>query len=87
MNTVTINASEARKDFFNILREVNSGKKSFLIKKSGVPVAKVISVKDDFDVMDLVGAWKDIDASAMINYIYEGRKDESTLKRKLPKLE
>lgn len=86
-DTVSIDASKARKEFFKILSEVGLGKKSFLIKKSGVPVARVVSIKDDFDVMELAGVWKDIDADAMINYIYEGRKDKGGLKRKLPKLE
>ena len=38
------------------------------------------------NIMKFVGVWKDVDADAMIKYIYEGRKDKGELKRKLPKL-
>jgi len=86
-NTVSIDASKARKDFFKILEDVGNGKNDFLIKKSGIPVARVVSVNNDFDIMELAGSWKDIDSKAMINYIYEGRKDKSVLERKLPKLD
>lgn len=85
---ITVDASKARDDFFKILDKVYKEEKEFLIKKSGISVAKITKLKnnDDFDIMDLAGAWKDVDTKKMIKYIYEGRKDKGELKRKLPSL-
>jgi len=87
---ITISASKARSDFFNILAAVYMKNKGYLIKKSGIPVAKIVKIeepvnkKEKVDLMSLAGAWKDIDTDSMIKYIYEGRKDKGKLKRKLP---
>jgi len=86
-NSITVNASEARNDFFGLLNKVYFENKSFLIKKAGVPVAKLGKFDDEkkIDIMKFAGIWKDIDTEKMKKYIYEGRKDSGKLKRKLPK--
>jgi len=87
-NTITIDASKARSDFFNILTKVYAENKGFLIKRAGVPVAELIRprINKGSDIMKFFGAWKDVDTEAMIKYIYEGRKDKGETRRRLPSL-
>jgi len=81
----TVNASFARSDFFDILDKVYSAGASFLIKKSGIPVAVISKpVSSKKSIMDFAGAWKDACTDKMINDIYTGRSDKGKLKRKLP---
>lgn len=89
MNTpIPIDASKARNDFFKLLDKVYFEDVTFIVEKSGIPVAQVVKakVKKKKDLMEFYGIWKDIDAEAMKKYIYEGRKDKGKLKRKLPKI-
>lgn len=89
---ITISASKARTDFFDILTAVYMKNKGYLIKKSGIPVAKIVKIekpmnkKTKVDLMSFAGAWKNIDAEKVKKYIYEGRKDKGKFKRKLPNL-
>ena len=72
-------------DFFDILDKVYSAGASFLIKKSGIPVAVISKpVSSKKSIMDFAGVWKDVDADKMVEYIYVERSDKKKLKRKLP---
>lgn len=44
--TQTINASEARRGFSQLLNEVFRGEKRVVVEKSGIPVAAIISAAD-----------------------------------------
>lgn len=83
---ITINASDARNDFFGILEIVYFENKGFLIKKAGIPVAELMKPREKKrgDIMNLAGVWKNVDTDSMIKYIYKGRKDRGEIKRKLP---
>ena len=89
---ISISSSKARSDFFDILEAVYLKNKGYLIKKSGIPVAKIVGIEESTnkakknDLMKFAGIWKDIDTDSMIKYIYEGRKDEGEKKRVLPKI-
>lgn len=89
---ISISSSKARSDFFDILEAVYLKNKGYLIKKSGIPVAKIVGIAGSetanrkMNLMKLAGAWKNIDTDSMIKYIYEGRLDKGETKRKLPKI-
>jgi hypothetical protein len=56
------------------------------VKKTGIPVAVISKpVSSKKSIMDFSGAWKDVDAGKMVEYIYAERLDKGKLKRKLPK--
>lgn len=84
---IPIDASYARSDFFNILMRAYEGE-TFLIKKGGIPVAKI--TKPDLakkkNILAFAGILKELNEKKIINYIYKARKDPSFLKRKLPAL-
>lgn len=84
---IVIDASKARSDFFNLLLRAYKGE-AFLIKKSGIPVAKI--ARPDLDnvsnILKFAGAFKDIDDRKMVKNIYHRRRDSLNLKRNLPKL-
>lgn len=84
---IPIDASYARNDFFNILMRAYEGE-TFLVKKGGIPVAKI--TKPDLikkkNILVFAGVLKKLNEKKIINYIYKARKDSSYLKRKLPSL-
>ena len=83
--TYTVNASAARSNFFDILDKVYTAGESFLVKKSGIPVAVISKpVVKNKNIMDFAGIWKNINVDKTINYIKSGRSDSGKLKRKLP---
>lgn len=86
-NLVYIDASKARSNFFNILMRVYAGE-IFLVKKSGIPVAKISKpdISKKGNVLDFAGVLKELEEKKILNYIYKGRKDSKTSKRKLPTL-
>ena len=90
MNTpIPIDASKAREEFFKILDKVYFEDVEFVVKKTGIPVAKISkpdSIKSKKNLMEFFGILSDIDAEKIIKYIYEGRKDKGKLKRKLSKI-
>jgi antitoxin (DNA-binding transcriptional repressor) of toxin-antitoxin stability system len=85
---ITVNASDARNDFFGLLDKVYFENKSFLIRKAGVPIARLGKFDEgkNIDIMKFAGMWENIDSEKVKKYIYEGRKDKGKLKRKLPDL-
>ena len=46
MNTITVSATHARNNFFNILNQVNSGKE-IIVEKDGVKVARITPLISD----------------------------------------
>lgn len=69
MQTITVSATKARQDFFNILNAVSKGD-SFIIKKDDEEVARVtpivrgtdlVGLKKALDNLAASGAFKDFD--------------------------
>lgn len=62
--------------------------RSYIIKKSGIPVAKLVKPSEGgkSDIMKFAGAWKGMGSEKIVGYVYEGRKDKGELKRELPKI-
>ena len=58
------------------------------LKKSGIPMARIIKAdkETDLDIMKFAGKLKDIDEKKMINNIYRKRKDSVIRRRKIPKI-
>jgi hypothetical protein len=61
MNTFSIDASEARNDFFRILDKIYLEDKTFIIKKAGIPIVQMrkpkLVTKDTIAAFS--GLWKD----------------------------
>ncbi len=89
MKTITIDASKARNDFFNLLNKVFLEDMTFVIKKAGIPVAKITKpdAHEKSDVMKFAGILRDAPADEIIAYIYEARKDRPKTKRGLPEFD
>ncbi|MGD9129696.1 MAG: hypothetical protein PVJ09_04380 [Candidatus Woesebacteria bacterium] len=90
-DNISIDASKARNNFFNILNTVYKDKTvSFTIKKSGIPVAVISKYKATVSkkTLNFAGAWKGIKQGKrpdnLLKEIYEARKDTGKVKRKLP---
>lgn len=58
-NVISIDASKARNEFFKILDKVFLEKKSFLVKKSGIPVAEITRPKEitEDNILPFAGIW------------------------------
>lgn len=84
-NFIPIDASKARNDFFNLLARVYEGD-VFLVKKSGIPVAKMVKPETSKgeDIMEFAGKFKDLKDKKLVASIYKTRKDSVGRKRKLP---
>ena len=88
MNTpIYIDSSKARSNFAGILNSVFDNKKTYIINKSGIPVAKIVSlekndIKND-DFMDLVGILSEKEGNKLLKIVKDGRNDGSKLKNKL----
>lgn len=87
-NTIIIDATAARNDFFNLLDKVYMRDKTYVIKKAGIPVAelKKPKIKTKDDILRFAGIWKDAKAKKLLNYVYAERKDYGKIGRKLPKI-
>jgi len=88
MNTpIYIDSSKARNNFADILNSVFNNKKTYIINKSGIPVAKIVSLdkenleKDDF--MDFVGMLTEKEGNKILKNIKKMRNDGSKFKNKL----
>jgi hypothetical protein len=89
MNNYTpIDASRARSKFFDILEKVYLKGEIFLVRKSGIPMAKIVKPisLEEGNIMDFAGIWKDLDAEKMLGLVKKGREDRGKLKRVLPKI-
>ena len=82
-----IDSSKVRNNFSSILNSVFGNKKTYIIKKSGIPVAKIVSLeKDDIkndDFMDFAGMLSEKEGEAILRIIKKGRSDGSKFKNKL----
>lgn len=85
VEVTNIDASKARNNFFNILMRAYKGE-VFLIKKAGIPVAKISkpSLDNKRSILDFAGALKKINDKKLIKRIYNVRKDSLIFPRKLP---
>ena len=88
MNTpIYIDSSKARNNFADILNSVFDNKKTYIINKSGIPVAKIVSLeKDDIkndDFMDFAGMLSEKEGNKLLKIVKKGRSDGSKLKNKL----
>ena len=84
-NLIYIDSSKARGNFSDILNSVFTDKKTYVIKKSGIPVAKIVSLeknKSD-NLMDFAGILTEKEADKLIKKIKTGRNDGSKFKNKL----
>ncbi len=85
MNTlIYIDSSKARSNFADILTDVFNNKKTFIINRSGIPVAKIVSLeKDNDEFMNFAGMLSEKKADKILKKIKTGRNDGSRLKSKL----
>jgi len=88
MNTpIYIDSSKVRNNFADILNSVFNNKKTYIINKSGIPVAKIVSLdkenleKDDF--MDFAGILTEKEGNKVLKDIKKMRNDGSKFKNKL----
>ena len=88
MNTpIYIDSSKARNNFADILNSVFDNKKTYIINKSGIPVAKIVGldkndIKND-DFMDLAGMLSEKEGNKILKMVKNSRNDGSKLKNKL----
>lgn len=75
-NYITIDATNARNDFFNILEKVYLDNNSYLIKKSGIPVAEIRKPRSvtNEDILHFAGIWKGKDGDTIEKYAKKLRK-------------
>lgn len=86
MNTpIYIDSSKARNNFANILNSVFNNKKTYIIKKSGIPVAKIsfCDKNNEDKLLDFAGMLSKKEGDKISKMIREGRRDGSRLKKKL----
>lgn len=86
-NIVYIDSSKARGNFSDILNSVFTDKKTYVIKKSGIPVAKIVSLEKDSietdEFMNFAGMLSEKKGNKILKMIKTGRNDGSKLKSKL----
>jgi len=86
-NLMYIDSSKVRNNFSNILNSVFGDKKTYIIKKSGIPIAKIVSLeKDDIkvdDFMDFAGMLSEKEGETILKRIKKERNDGSKFKNKL----
>ena len=88
MNTpIYIDSSKVRNNFANVLNSVFENKKTYIISKSGIPVAKIVSLEKDNterdEFMDFAGMLSEKKADKILKMVKTGRNDGSKLKSKL----
>lgn len=76
-NYITIDATNARNDFFKLLDKVYMGNKTFLIKKAGIPVAELQKPKviTNADIERFAGIWKGKKGELIEKYAKKFRKE------------
>lgn len=86
-NLIYIDSSKARENFSNILNSVFNDRKTYVVKKSGIPMVKIDyfeknnNEKDDF--MSFAGMLSEKEGNKILKIIKTGRNDKSKLKKKL----
>ena len=78
MNTpVSIDSSKARGNFYDLLNSVYTKNKSYIIKKSGIPVAKLVSINDNVvkkDFLDFAGMLTEEEGDKLLNQFKDFNK-------------
>jgi hypothetical protein len=95
MNAITINATSARKSFFDIISSVFANDTVYEVKKSGITVAYISKtrplVKTAKSLLEAVEELpennKTLDSEKIVDYIYTARSDTPQASRKVPSLE
>lgn len=84
-NLIYIDSSKARGNFSDILNSVFIDKKTYVIKKSGIPVAKIVSFENNKkeNLIDFVGMLTEKEASNLLKKVKTGRNDGSKFRNKL----
>lgn len=85
-NLVYIDSSRARDNFSSILNSVFNDKKTYVVKKSGIPVAKISYIEDSVqkdNFMEFAGMLSEDEGDKILKMIKTGRNDKSRLKNKL----
>lgn len=84
---IYIDSSKFRNNFANVLNSVFEDKKTYIINKSGIPVAKIVGLeKDDIKndgFMDFAGMLTEKEGDKILKMVKEGRRDGSRFKKKL----
>jgi prevent-host-death family protein len=87
MNTpVSIDSSKARSNFYDLLNSVYTKNKSYIIKKSGIPVARLVSINDNVvkkDFLDFAGMLTEEEGNKLLKLVESGRRDGSSKKKYL----
>lgn len=84
-NTITVNSSAARKDFYNLMGAVSLKNKTVVIKKSGIPVMKWTKIEDKpkKSFTDFAGMLTDEEGDRLLKLVETGRRDGSHKKKYL----
>ena len=82
-----VDSSKARENFFKILNSVCKDKKTYVIEKSGIPVAKISCVDEapKRSFREFAGILTDAEAKRMLKLVKTGRNDGSAKKKYLLK--
>ncbi len=84
-NLIYIDSSKARGNFSDIINSVFTDKKIYVIKKSGIPVAKISYFDDNKknNFIDFAGMLTEKEADKLLKKVKTGRNDGSKFKNKL----
>ncbi|PJE63170.1 hypothetical protein COU88_00990 [Candidatus Roizmanbacteria bacterium CG10_big_fil_rev_8_21_14_0_10_39_6] len=74
-----VDASEARNNFFKIIDSVYTDKKTFIVKKAGIPLVQVTYLENKRkDPMAFAGIWARVPEKRLAKRILLLRKDKTT---------
>lgn len=83
-NTITVNSSTARNNFYNLLSSVYVDKKTVVIKKSGVEWGRIVPPASKKDVfMSYAGFLTKKEGDKLLKLVKTGRNDGSRKKKYL----
>lgn len=86
ITTRYLDSSQARTNFFDILASVYRTNKTYIIKKSGIPVAQICALTSNTppqSIMKYAGILSKAEGSKLLKAVRSGRRDGSALKKKL----
>jgi len=83
-NTITVNSSTARNDFYDLLSAVYLNKKTVVIKKSGVEWGRIVPPNPNKDTfMSYAGFLTEKEGDRLLKLVRTGRNDGSRKKKYL----
>lgn len=86
----SINATQARQSFFQILEKIDNEKLTYTITKNQLPIAELIPYGNSRSVAELFGAWSSQSDQQMANQllanIKSNRSQSGKIKKKLVKI-